>query len=203
MVLLRRARLNGVCCALIHAEAAAVAFAPMRVSSAHFASATLPCQTWRKSSFERRSASEPHLSRTPSMNARRATCATSASDAAPSAITFAESWVSAVRARIVSSQSCSAISWTWRCSTVSLQPIVVTAGPVAASFPCISPRRWFTLANPQRRANGRGHAALLPQSLDNRGAVTHMTTPGATTTGDARCFLDIPLTQRATSSWYS
>src|SRR5260370_39321088 len=34
-----------------------------------------------------------------------------------------------------------------------------------------------SLSYPQRRANGRGHAALLAQSLDNRCAVTHMPTP--------------------------
>ena len=42
-----------------------------------------------------------------------------------------------------------------------------------------SPRRGggcASLSYPQRRANGRGHAALLAQSLDNRCAVTHMPT---------------------------
>src|SRR5260370_24743240 len=34
-----------------------------------------------------------------------------------------------------------------------------------------------SLSYPQRRANGRGHAALLAQSLDSRCAVTHMPTP--------------------------
>jgi hypothetical protein len=43
-----------------------------------------------------------------------------------------------------------------------------------------------THRNPQRRANGCGHAALLTQSLDNPFGVTHMTTLTVTTTGGAR-----------------
>jgi hypothetical protein len=116
MVQFRRWSHNGACCALIHAAAVVVAFAPMRVSNARFASATLPCRTWRKGSFGPLSADAPRSSRTPSTNVLRATCATSASDAAPSAIIFAESWVSAVLARTASSRSCSVICWIWRCS---------------------------------------------------------------------------------------
>src|SRR5712691_6098528 len=116
MVQLRLSPHNDVCCALIHAAVAVVAFAPMRVSNAHSAFATLRCQTWRKTSFGRLYADERRSSRTPSTNARRATRAISASDAAPSATISAEPWVSAVLARTVSSPSCSVISWIWRCS---------------------------------------------------------------------------------------
>ncbi len=116
MVQLRLSPHNDVCCALIHAAVAVVAFAPMRVSNAHSAFATLRCQTWRKASFGRLYADERRSSRTPSTNARRATRAISASDAAPSATISAEPWVSAVLARTVSSPSCSVISWIWRCS---------------------------------------------------------------------------------------
>ncbi len=103
----RRSPHNIVCCALNHAAAAAVAFAPMPAANALSACATRPCQTWRKRSCGRRSASEPRSSPTPSMNAQPATYATSASSAVPNAIVFAKSWVSAVLARIASSQSCS------------------------------------------------------------------------------------------------
>ena len=40
------------------------------------------------------------------------------------------------------------------------------------------------------RHGGRGYDALLTQSLDNRCAVTHMTTPEVTTTGGALRFWD-------------
>ncbi len=116
MVQLRLSPHNDVCCALIHAAVAVVAFAPMRVSNAHSAFATLRCQTWRKASFGRLYADERRSSRTPSTNARRATRAISASDAAPSATISAEPWVSAVLARTASSRSCSVICWIWRCS---------------------------------------------------------------------------------------
>jgi hypothetical protein len=51
-----------------------------------------------------------------------------------------------------------------------------------AIHPCCwsicSERRWWQLPESSTAAaNGRGHAALLAQSLDNRCAVTHMTTP--------------------------
>jgi hypothetical protein len=42
---------------------------------------------------------------------------------------------------------------------------------------------------PQRRANGRGHAALLAQSLDNHCAVTHMPTPRSYDYGRRSLFL--------------
>jgi hypothetical protein len=45
-----------------------------------------------------------------------------------------------------------------------------------------------SLSYPLRRANGHGHDALLAQSLHKPFGLTHMPTPGATTTGDARCF---------------
>jgi hypothetical protein len=146
-------------------------------------SATPLCQTWRKRFFGRLSASEPHSSRTPSMNVQPATCATSASNAAPIAIISAELWVSAVLARIASSQSYSAISWTWRYSTPTLPSIVVTVSSVAAC-----PR----LLNPQRRANGRGHAALLPQSLDNRLRGYPHDHPRSDDDGRRSLFSDIP-----------
>jgi hypothetical protein len=100
-----------------HGEADADAFALMRVANAHSVYATPRYQTWRKSSFGRLSVGEPRLSHTRCTNAPRAMCATSASDVAPSATIFAEPWDSEVFARTASSQSCSAIFWTWRCSS--------------------------------------------------------------------------------------
>ena len=44
-----------------------------------------------------------------------------------------------------------------------------------------------SLSYPQRRANRRGHAALLAQSLENPCGVDHMPTPGATTTLRSLC----------------
>jgi len=156
MVLLRPTPLNGVCCALIHAVAAAVAFAPMLAANVPSVCAIPRCPTWRKSSFERRSANEPHSSRTPSTNAQRATRATSASNAAPSAIIFAKSWGSAVLARIASSLSCSAISWTWRCSP---------------------DRNPWHRSDPQEPRAVEGHGVLFAQDLDNPLWVAHMTPP--------------------------
>ena len=45
-----------------------------------------------------------------------------------------------------------------------------------------------SLTYPQRRANGYGHDALLTQSLHKPRGLTRLPTPGATTTGAARCF---------------
>jgi hypothetical protein len=148
---------NVVCCARNHVAAAAVAFAPTRAANAPSACATPRYQTWRKRFCGRRSASEPHSSRTPSMNAQPATSATSASSGVPSAIVFAKSWASAALARIASSQSCSAISWTWRCS----------------------PERkpWHRLISKKPSA-GEGHDVLFSQDLDNPGWVAHMPHPG-------------------------
>jgi len=124
-----------VCCALNHVAVAAVAFAQMRAVSVPSVCDTPPCPTLRKSCCGRHFASAPPSSRTPSMNAQRVTCATSASGAAQSAITFAESWVSAVLARTATSQFCSAISWTWRCSKTTLcGRSSYLVRPVAASF---------------------------------------------------------------------
>ena len=123
-----------------------VAFAPMRVSNARFASATLPCRAWRKGSFGPLSAGAPRSSRTPSTNVLRATCATSASDAAPSAIISAEPWVSAVLARTASSRSCSVICWIWRCSlywTLRSSLIHRNRAPGRDMTPC-SHRVWTT-----------------------------------------------------------
>src|SRR6266851_7358242 len=44
--------------------------------------------------------------------------------------------------------------------------------------------------NPQRLTNERGHDALLAQSLENPCGVSHMPTPGVTTTGGALRFWD-------------
>ncbi len=108
---------NAASCARGHGEADEDAFALMRVANAHSVYATPRYQTWRNSSFGRRSVGEPRSSHTRCTNAPRAMCATSASDVAPSATIFAEPWDSEVFARTASSQSCSAIFWTWRCSS--------------------------------------------------------------------------------------
>jgi hypothetical protein len=147
---------NVVCCALNHVAAAAGAFAPMPAANAPSACATPRYQTWRKRFCGRRSASEPRSSRTPSMNAQPATSATSASSAVPSAIVFAKSWASAVLARSASSQSCSAISWTWRCS------------------PRGNPRHRLISKKPSA---GEGHDVLFSQDLDNPGWVAHISHP--------------------------
>ena len=108
---------NAASCARGHGEADEDAFALMRVANAHSVYATPRYQTWRRSSFGRLSVGEPRSSHTRCTNAPRAMCATSASDVAPSATIFAEPWDSEVFARTASSQSCSAIFWTWRCSS--------------------------------------------------------------------------------------
>ncbi len=116
MIQLRLSPGHSACCVQNLAAVAALAIARSPAASVATVCATPLCQTWRKGSFERRSANEPHSWHTPSMNARSATYVTSASEDAPSAIIFAESWGWAVPARIASSRSCSAISWTWRSS---------------------------------------------------------------------------------------
>jgi len=147
---------NRARCAPIHGGAAVVAFAPISAARRLFVCAIPPCQTWRKGSFERLSAGAPHSSRTPSTNAPRATCATSASDAAPSATISAEPWVSAVLARTASSRFCSVTSWIWRCSPY-----------------------WIPSHRPAPRepSTGEGHDALFAQGLDNPLWVAHMTHP--------------------------
>ena len=59
-------------------------------------------------------------------------------------------------ARIVSSQSCSAISWTWRCSP--------------------DKKPWHR-SDPQSPRGGEGNDALFSQGLDNPLWVAHMTHP--------------------------
>ena len=56
-----------------------------------------------------------------------------------------------------------------------------------------------SLSYPQRRANGRGHDALLAQSLDNPCGVSHMPTPGADDYGRRSPFLRIQLTPQTKS----
>ena len=146
MIQLRLPPGHSACCVQNLAAVAALAIARSPAANVATACATPPCQTWRKNSFERRSANEPHSWHTPSMNARSATYVTSASEDAPSAIIFAESWGWAVPARIASSRSCSAISWTWR------------------SSPDRNP--WHR-SDPQELRAGEGHDALLAQGLDN------------------------------------
>ncbi len=118
----------------------------MRVANALSVYATPLYQTWRKSSFGRLYVGEPRSSHTPSTNARRAMCATSARDAAPSATIFAESWDLAVLARTASSQSSSAIFWTWtlRCSQFP------TATAVSLGADVFGSRLRFDMAYPRR-----------------------------------------------------
>jgi hypothetical protein len=156
MILLRLSPGHSACCVQNLAAAAALVIARSPAASVATVCATPLYQTWRKGSFERRSANEPHSWHTPSMNARSATYVTSASEGAPSAIIFAESWGWAVPARIASSRSCSAIFWTWR------------------SSPDSNP--WHR-SNPQEPRAGEGHDALFAQGLDNPLWVAHMTHP--------------------------
>ena len=125
---------NAACCARGRVAPGGDAFALMRVANALSVYAILLYQTWRKSSFGRLSVGEPRSSHTPSTNARRAMCATSARDGAPSATIFAESWDLEVLARTVSSQSYSAISWTWilRCSPLDANSTTATAVSLGA-----------------------------------------------------------------------
>ena len=147
---------NAACCARGRVAAGGDAFALMRVANALSVYAILLYQTWRKSSFGRLSVGEPRSSHTPSTNARRAMCATSARDGAPSATIFAESWDLEVLARTVSSQSYSAISWTWRCSPDR-------------------ERRHRPI--PKKPRAGEGHDVLFAQDLDNPLWVAHMPHP--------------------------
>jgi hypothetical protein len=161
MILLRLSPGHSACCVQNLAAAAALVIARSPAASVATVCATPLYQTWRKGSFERRSANEPHSWHTPSMNARSATYVTSASEGAPSAIIFAESWGWAVPARIASSRSCSAISWTWR------------------SSPDRNP--WHR-SDPQELRAREGHDALFAQGLDNPLWVAHMPHQPATTT---------------------
>jgi len=156
MIQLRLSPGRSACCVQNLAAVAALAIARSPAASVATVCATPRYQTWRKGSFDRRSANEPHSWHTPSMNARSATYVTSASEDAPSAIIFAESWGWAVPARIASSRSCSAISWTWR------------------SSPDRNP--WHR-SDPQEPRAGEGHDALFAQGLDNPLWVAHMTHP--------------------------
>jgi hypothetical protein len=192
---------NAACSAHGHGAVDEDAFALTRAANALSVCATQPCQTWRRSFFGQLSVGEPRSSRTPFTNAVRAMCATSVSGVVPSATIFAEPWDWEERARTASSQSCSAISWTWMCSpnSTSAPPRCSRHRhkekqghrPAMTLFAGILTKEVLpTHRNPQRRANGCGHAALLTQSLDNPSGVTHMTTTPAATTAGARRLKD-------------
>jgi hypothetical protein len=120
---------NAACSAHGHGAVDEDAFAPTPAANALSVCATRLCQTWRRSSFGQLSVGEPRSSRTRSTNAVRALCATSASGVAPSATIFAEPWDWEEHARTASSQSCSAISWIWRCrpNSTSVPPPLTAA----------------------------------------------------------------------------
>jgi hypothetical protein len=115
----------------------------MRAANALSVYATPLYQTWRKSSFGRLYAGEPRSSLIRSTNARRAMCATSARDGAPSATIFAEPWDLEVLARTASSQSYSAIFWTWtlRCRPLDANSLLRRRSPWGPTFRLSAPLR--------------------------------------------------------------